>query len=179
MMRKLYLVRCFYDNKILFALLILFIAAICYGHKTGLPVTPAFISNLYILKGDTRKDSFLFITVNGQTQLNLSHTFDEPRRMMIYSTLEAYHQGMLNGATDPMQAAIDQTVGKHPFLRGLRTAIGCRKSDYDRYLPWLLKYMQYSVSDSIKRLDIGMSFIHYDDRNLPVADSTKHLYQIE
>ncbi len=179
MMRKLYLVRCFFENKIFFALLVLFIAAVYYGHKTNLPITPAFITNMFILKGDTKKDSYLTITVNGQTLLNLTHTFDEPRRMMIYSTLDAYHQGMLNGEKDPMLASIDQTVSKHPFLRGLRSAIGCRKTDYDQYLPWLLKYIQTSVSDSIKRLDIGMAYIHYDDRNLPVADSTKPLYHIE
>ena len=160
-------------------LLVLFILMIWWGHQTNLPITPAFITNMYMLKGDSKKDSFLFITVNGQSELNLFHTFDEPRRMMIYSTLDAYHQGMLNGKTDPLQTSIDRTVGKHPFLRGLRAAICCRKTDYDHYLPWLLQYMQSAVSDSIKKLDIGMAFIHYDDRNLPVADSTKHLYQIE
>jgi hypothetical protein len=178
-MKKLYLISCFRRSKAFFALLLLFIIMIAYGHKTNLPVTPAFISNMYILKGDSKTGSFLFITVNGQTLLNLPHTFDEPRRMMIYSSLEAYHQGMLNGETDPLQASIDRTVGKHPFLRGLSTAICCRKADYEHYLPWLLRYMQSAVSDSIKKLDIGISFIHYDDRNLPVTDSTKYLYHIE
>ena len=178
-MKKLYLISCFRRNKGIFALSIVFILMICYGHKTNLPITPAFITNMYILKSDSKTDSFLFITINGRTPLNLSHTFDEPRRMMIYSTLEAYHQGMLNGETDPLQTSIDRTVSKHPFLRGLRAAICCRKADYEHYLPWLLQYMQEAVSDSIKRLDIGMAFIHYDDRNLPVGDSTKYLYQIE
>jgi hypothetical protein len=179
MMRKLYLVRCFYNNKIFFALLIIFIAAVCYGHKTNLPITPAFISNVYILKGDTKKDSFLFITVNGTTLLNLHHTFDEPRRMMIYSTLETYRQAALNGGTDPELALIDRTVKKHPFLHGLRQAIGWKAGNYDHYLPWLLKYIRASVSDSVKRLDVGVAYIHYNDRNLPVTDSTKPLYHIE
>jgi hypothetical protein len=179
MMKNLYLISCFRRSKAFFALLLLFIIMIAYGHKTNLPVTPAFISNMYILKGDSKKDSSLFITINGRTLLNLSHAYDEPRRMLIYSTLDAYHQGILHGKTDPQEPSIDRTVSKHPFLRGLRAAICCQKADYDHYLPWLLQYMQSAVSDSIKRLDIGMSYIHYDDRNLPVADSTKHLYQIE
>jgi len=179
MMNKLYLISCFRRSKAFFALLVLFIIMAAYGHKTNLPITPAFISNMYILKGDSKTGSFLWIAINRQTELNLYHTFDEPRRMMIYSTLEAYHQGILNGETDPQQASIDRTVGKYPFLRGLRGAICCRKADYDHYLPWLLRYMQSAVSDSIKRLDIGISFIHYNDRNLPVTDSTKYLYHIE
>jgi hypothetical protein len=178
-MNKLYLVYCYHRNKVFFVLMLLFMAGILYGHKTNLPITPAFIANVYTLKSDTRKDSFLTITVNGQTPLNLFHTIDEPRRMMIYSTLSAYHQGMLRGKTDPDLALIDKTVDKHPFLRPLRRAIGCRAADYDHYLPWLLRYIRASVSDTINMLDINMSYIHYTERDLPIADSTKHLYHIE
>jgi hypothetical protein len=178
-MKKLYLIRVYRRNKAFFALLVVFLAAIWYGHKTNLPITPAFISNMYALKGISRTDSFLYIDINGQTTLNLTHTFDEPRRMMIYSTLFAYHRAMLNGEVDPGQAMIDRTVQKHPFLRGLRNANYCGKHDYDAYLPWLLTYIRASCSDTIRRLDIGMSYFHYDDRNLPVPDSTKHLYQVE
>jgi hypothetical protein len=178
-MKKLYLIYCYRRNKALFALIVGFIAAIVYGHKTNLPITPAFISSMYMDRSISRTDSFLYITLNGQTTLNLTHTYDEPRRMMIYSTLLAYHRAMLNGEVDPERALIDRTVQKHPFLRGLSNASRCDRQDYDRYLPWLLTYIRASCSDTIRRLDIGMSYFHYDGRNLPVADSSKHLYHIE
>lgn len=178
-MNKLYLVYYYHRNKFLFVLILLFMVGILYGHKTNLPITPALMPNMYFLKTLVKQDSFLTITVNGRTTLDLTCTLDEPRRMLIYSTLIAFHAGMVNGKKDPDLELIDRTVHKHPFLHGLRQVVGCRETDYDRYLPWLLKYIRASVSDTIRRLDIGMTYIHYNQQDLPVEDSAKQYYQIE
>src|SRR5580693_7765810 len=96
LLNRLFLVRCFRQNKALFFLVLLFILFVAYGHRTGCEITPFYIFGMYTGKGQAKKDSLLLVKVwndrPGDTGrvLNLYHTIDEPRRMMIFSTLDGY-----------------------------------------------------------------------------------------
>jgi hypothetical protein len=176
---RLYLVKCYRHHKFLFFLSIFFIGAVFYGHKTSCEITPALVLGMYTGSRQAEKDSLLLVTVNDQTPVHLYHTIDEPRRMMIFSTLAAYHQGVLAGFEDPQEKMIGLTVNKHPFLRPFSKNSYNTRDDYALYPAWLLKYMQGALGEGIKKITISQQYIHYDDRNLPVADSTHSLYEFE
>jgi hypothetical protein len=175
---RLYLVRCFRQNKFLFLLALLFIGVVFYGHKTGCEITPALVFSMYTSHQHVEKDSFLKVAIDGR-DISLFHTIDEPRRMMIFSTLSAYRQGMLAGGRDPQEAVLTNAVQKHPFISFLAKRAFCMPEDYQQYLPWLLRYIQNAVDPTVSRIDISGVYIHYDIQNLPVADSTRHLYEFE
>jgi hypothetical protein len=180
--QKLYLVRCFREYKLLFFLAIIFIGAVLYGHKTSCEITPALVPGMYTTTDQRNTDDFLIIVADS-TQLDLYHTLDEPRRMMIYSTLSAYnevvpYQGAAAGE-DPKAAAIRSLVSKHPYMKLLSSHAVNGREDYERYLPWLLQYIRHSVNMGIRRLGIYQLHVHYDKQNLPQADYRKLLYELE
>lgn len=176
---RLYLVKCYRHHKFLFFVSIFFIGAILYGHKTNCEITPGLILGMYSSARQVEKDSFLLIVVNDAAPIRLYHTIDEPRRMMIFSTLSAYHQGASASYEDPEEQAIGLIVRKHPFIRPLSRNTYNTRADYEAYLPWLLKYMQEAVSKEIKKITISLQYFHYDAQNLPVTDSTHSLYEFE
>lgn len=177
LLRRLYLVKCFRHHKLLFFVSLLFILAAFYGHKSSCEITPSLVIAMYSGSHQSEKDSLWLITVNDTVRLDLTHTIDEPRRMMIFSTLAAYHRGVLAGYKDPQENAIRLVVSKHPFLSPLSRGTYNTGADYARYLPWLLRYLQGAVDGKIKKIGLSLQYIHYDDRNLPVADSTHFLYE--
>jgi hypothetical protein len=180
--QRWYLVRCFREYKLLFFLAIIFIGAVLYGHKSSCEITPALVPGMYASTGKRVSDDFLVIVADSEL-LDLHHTLDEPRRMMIYSTLSAFcqvapYQGAPVGE-DPKTAAIRAMVRKHPFMELLSSRAVNKTDDYGRYLPWLLKYIRHSVTRDIQRLSIYQLHVHYDKQDLPVADYRKLLYELE
>ena len=173
---RLYLVRCFRQHKFLFFVSVLFVLAVLYGHKTTCEITPSVVMAVDRGIRSGEKDSLFLITINDSIRLRLSHTIDEPRRKMIYSTLTAYHRGVLAGYEDPQVRAIGVVVGRHPYMHLLSLYSHNTRADYTKYLPWLLRYLQEAVDKKIEKIAIALQYIHYDDRNLPVADSTHSLY---
>jgi hypothetical protein len=178
-LRRLYLFRCFEYNRVLFFAILLFISMVIYGHRSSCEITPAFTFGMYSQKSYSTRDSFFLIQTDDNRYLNLWHTADEPRRMMIFSTLAAFHRGAINLFQDPARPGIERVAKKHPFMRSLAKAAFCKRNDYEHYLPWLLEYTKKAVDPSIRKLNISITYIHYDLNNLPVADSTKQLYKIE
>jgi len=179
LLRRLYLVKCFRHHKLLFFVSLLFILAALYGHRSSCEITPSLVVAMFSGSRQTEKDSFWLITVNDSVRLNLLHTIDEPRRMMIFSTLAAYHRGVLAGYKDPQEEAIRLVVSKHPFLRPLSRDTYNTGAGYASYLPWLLRYLQTAVDKKINKIELSLQYIHYDLRNLPVADSTHSLYEFQ
>ena len=179
LLSRLYLVKCFRHHKFLFFVTFLFILAALYGHKSSCEITPSLVVAMYSGSHQTEKDSFWLVTINDSVKLDLTHTIDEPRRMMIFSTLAAYHRGVLAGDKDPQENAIRLVVGKHPFLSPLSRETYNTGADYANYLPWLLKYIQGAVDKKINKIELSLQYIHYDGRNLPVADSTHSLYAFQ
>jgi hypothetical protein len=177
LLRRLYLVKCFRHHKLLFFVSVLFILAALYGHKSSCEITPALVMGMYSSSQQTEKDSCWLVTVNDSVRPDLTHTIDEPRRMMIFSTLAAYHRGVLAGYEDPQEKPIRLVVAKHPFLRPINRNTYNTGDDYAAYLPWLLSYLQEAVDGKIKKIGLSLQYFHYDDRNLPVADSTHFLYE--
>mgnify|MGYP006983379606 FL=1 len=180
--QRLYLVRCWQEYKLLFFLAIIFIGAVLYGHKSSCEVTPALVMGMYAGREQRSADDFLVITADNEL-LDLHHTLDEPRRMMIYSTLSAFYQAVpYQGAPageDPKAPAIRELVRKHPYMRLLSSHAMNAKEDYGQYLPWLLQYIRHSVKRDIQHLGIYQLHVHYDKQNLPVADYRKILYELE
>jgi hypothetical protein len=176
-LNRLYLVRCYRENKFLFIVIVLFLSLVAYDHRTGNEITPAFVFSMFSQKHVSRQGSFLLIRLNGADTLNLYHTLDEPRRMMIFSTLSAYHDAVLAGYGDSHRDAVAAIVAKHPFMGSLSKGACCSRADYDRYLPWLLDYLRHAVDAKIERIDIDQCWFHYDGQNLPVTDSLKHRYE--
>ncbi|MBK7883146.1 MAG: hypothetical protein IPJ81_04585 [Chitinophagaceae bacterium] len=117
--------------------------------------------------------------MNDGQLLNLTHTYDEPRRMMIFSTLFLYHNGAKNNYIDPIKIASEKIALKHPYLSFLQKFAYCEKERYLAYLPWLKKYMHHAVDKEIKTIKIYQNYIHYTDQNLPFIDSTVLKYSIE
>ncbi|MDP4151724.1 MAG: hypothetical protein Q8927_06565 [Bacteroidota bacterium] len=179
LLSRLYLVRCFRENKFLFIVICLFLALAAYDHRTGNEITPAFVFSMFSQKHVSTQGNFFLIRVNGGDTLNMHHTIDEPRRMMIFSTLSAYHDGQLAGPGDPHRDAVAAIVAKHPFMAALSRGACCSRADYERYLPWLLGYLRHAVDEKIERIDIEQCWFHYDAENLPVTDSLKPLYASE
>gem|GEM_PF-1228167 len=175
--QRLYLVRCWQEYKLLFFLAIIFIGAVLYGHKSSCEITPALVPGMYAGMEQRTEDDFLVITADNAL-LDLHHTVDEPRRMMIYSTLSAFYQGVAAGE-DPKAPAIRELVRKHPFMKPLSMHAVNAGEDYGRYLPWLLQYIRHSVDKDIRRLGVYQLHVHYDKQNLPVADYRKILYELE
>ncbi len=180
--QRLYLVRCWQEYKLLFFLAIIFIGAVLYGHKSSCEITPALVLGMYAGREQRSADDFLVITADNEL-LDLHHTLDEPRRMMIYSTLSAFYQAVpYQGAPageDPKAPAIRELVRKHPYMRLLSSHAMNAKEDYGQYLPWLLQYIRHSVNRDIQHLGIYQLHVHYDKQNLPVADYRKILYELE
>jgi len=162
---------------LLFFLAIIFIGAVLYGHKSSCEITPALVPGMYAGMEQRTEDDFLVITIDNAL-LDLHHTVDEPRRMMIYSTLSAFYQGVAAGE-DPKAPAIRELVRKHPFMTPLSMHAVNAGEDYGRYLPWLLQYIRHSVDKDIRRLGVYQLHVHYDKQNLPVADYRKILYELE
>jgi hypothetical protein len=167
---------------LLFFIAIIFIAAVLYGHKTSCEITPALVLGMYTSTEQTGSDDFLVIIADSQL-LDLYHTFDEPRRMMIYSTLSAFcqarpYQGAPPGE-DPKLDAIRTIVQKHPFMQPLALHAVSSPQAYDRYLPWLLQYIRHAVDKRIHHLAVYQLHVHYDHQDLPVADYRKLLYELE
>lgn len=175
---RLFLVRCWRQNRILFFISLLFISAAIYGHRTGCEITPALDFAMYSSVHRSKQDSFLLVQVHGKT-LDLYHTLDEPRRMMIFSTLMAYHRGVLNGHRDPAEDLVTAVVAKHPFMRPLSGRAFCKPGDYKGYLPWLGRYLRHAVDENADTFRVSLLSLHYNDRNLPVTDSIKPLYTFE
>ncbi|HVV06089.1 MAG TPA: hypothetical protein VHC96_17785 [Puia sp.] len=180
--QRLYLVRCYQEYKLLFFLAIIFIGAVLYGHKSSCEITPALVPGMYAGMEQRGTDDFLVIMADSEL-LDLHHTFDEPRRMMIYFTLSAFYQAVpFQGAAvgeDPKAPAIRELLRKHPYMKLLSTHAVNAREDYERYLPWLLQYIRHSVNKDIQRLGIYQLHVHYDKQNLPVADYRKKLYELE
>ncbi|MES1159715.1 MAG: hypothetical protein ABUM51_03085 [Bacteroidota bacterium] len=176
---RLFLVKCFRHHKLLFFVVLLFILVALYGHKSSCEITPSLVVAMYSGSHQTEKDSFWLVTVNDSVRLHLTHAIDEPRRMMIFSTLAAYHRGVLAGYKDPQEKAIRQVVDKHPFLSPFSRDTYNTGADYANYLPWLLRYLQGAVDGKINKIQLSLQYIHYDSRNLPVADSIHSLYAFQ
>ena len=166
----------------LFFLAIIFIGAVLYGHKSSCEITPALVPGMYAGVEQRSTDDFLVIMADKEL-LDLHHTFDEPRRMMIYFTLSAFYQAVpYQGAAageDPKAPAIRELLRKHPYMKLLSADAVNTREDYGRYLPWLLQYIRHSVNKDIQRLGIYQLHVHYDKQNLPVADYRKKLYELE
>jgi len=175
---RLFLVKCWRQNKLLFFIILFFIGAAIYGHRTGCEITPALDFAMYSGIHHTRTDSFLLVKANGRIP-ELYHTIDEPRRMMVYSTLAAYHRGALAGYHDPAEPSVLAVVNRHPFMGPLSHRAVCRPDDYAQYPSWLLKYLQTAVDKDIRAVDILLLHLHYNEQELPVTDSIKHLYTFE
>lgn len=180
--QRLYLVRCYRENKLLFFLSMLFIAAVLYGHKSSCEITPALVAGMYTTAEQKESDDLLILMADNEL-LDLHHTIDEPRRMMIYSTLDAFYQvapyqGAAQGR-DPKDEAIRELVRKHPFIRTLSAKALNPPEAYERYLPWLLNYLRHAVDKNIHHLGVYQLHIHYNEKNLPVADYRKVLYELD
>jgi len=175
---RLFLVRCWRQNRVLFFISVLFIGTAIYGHRTGCEITPALDFAMYSGVHDTKQDSFLRLRVNDRN-LDLFHTLDEPRRMMIFSTLGAYHRGMLAGNRDPVEPLVKAVVAKHPFIKPISGRAWCQPEDYAGYLPWLSRYLQHALHEDVHSLQVSLLSIHYNDLQLPVADTVKPLYTFE
>jgi hypothetical protein len=179
--QRLYLVRCYREHKLLFFLSIIFIGTALYGHKSTCEITPALVMGMYTSAEQTSSNDFLIVMADSEL-LDLHHTIDEPRRMMIYSTLAGFYQAVpYQGAAgeDPKERSIQELIHKHPFMRTLGAHAGNPPGSYGQYLPWLLKYLQYSVNKNIHHLGIYQLHLHYDEQNLPVADYRKALYELD
>jgi hypothetical protein len=167
---------------LLFFLAVFFIGAVLYGHKSSCEITPALVLGMYATAEQRSSDDFMVIMTDSEL-LDLHHTLDEPRRMMIYSTLSAFYQAVpYQGAPageDPKTPAIRELVHKHPYMRPLSAHAVNKPEDYGQYLPWLLQYIRHSVNKDIQRLGIYQLHVHYDNQNLPVADYRKLLYELE
>jgi hypothetical protein len=180
--QRLYLVRCFRENKLLFSLSILFIAAVLYGHKSSCEITPALVAGMYTTAEHRESDDLLMLMADTEL-LDLHHTIDEPRRMMIYSTLDAFYQAYpyqgAEQAKDPKEEAIRELVRKHPFIRTLSVGAVNPPEAYGSYLPWLMNYLRHAVDKKIHHLGIYQLHVHYNEENIPVADYRKVLYELD
>lgn len=172
---KLYLVRCYRQHKGLFILSIGFILAAAYGHKTNCEITPALVFSMYTGSRQVQNDSFFVVSVNGKP-LDLHHTIDEPRRMMIYSSLAAFHQGVLAGYQSPEQDAVLRILQKHPLIPLPGKKALCTPYAYTHYLPWLRSYIRAAVAQQADRISISQVYFHYDRQDLPIVDSTRQAY---
>ena len=174
--KRLFLVECWYRNKLLFFASLAFIALELYGHKTGCEITPALDYDMYSRKIHATHDSALVIKT-GDHLLDLFHTVDEPRRMMIYSTLSGFYDGVRTNRKDPMADQTAILLKKHPYMRTLAGNILNEITDYDRYPGWLVRYMQHAVDRSVDTAKILFLHLHYDAANLPIVDSIKPMYE--
>jgi hypothetical protein len=176
-MQRLYLVKCYRQHKFLFFVSLIFIGAVLYGHKTSCEIFPAIVPGMYAGTTETSTSDFLYLVADSQ-DLDLHHTIDEPRRMMIFSTLAAYDQGALS-LLDPTENAIRKLVQRHPFMKMLAANTVNTPGSYKQYLPWLRQYLRYAVNKDIHHLYVYQLHVHYDEHNLPVADYHKLLYELD
>lgn len=166
----------------LFFLAIFFIGAVLYGHKSSCEITPALVMGLYADRQQIKSSDFLVIKADS-SWLDLYHTIDEPRRLMINYTMSAFHevvpyQGAEPGI-DPKSLAVRELVLKHPYMRLLSLRAANSSHDYELYLPWLLRYIRHSLNKDFHRLGIYQLHVHYDNQNLPVKDYCRLLYELE
>jgi hypothetical protein len=141
--------------------------------------TPFFHFGAYSQKIEISQDYFFSIQIDNGRNLNFPHTFDEPRRMMIFSTLNNYHEGILNNKTDPSGISGAAIAKKYRLLAPIQKAAFCKANDYNNYLGWLKKYLQLSVNPGIKKIKIFQNYLHFDNSNVPLLDSSILKYQID
>lgn len=179
-LNKLFLVKVFKQNKILFSLFCAFICGCFFFNYKGVETTPFFIWAMYAGKM-TPKEQYRLITVtyNDGKEFNLEHTFQEPRSMMIYFTLNHYRKIEANNMTDPMQNVLATVLPRHPFLRPVAGRLVSKPEDNARYLQWLKTYLQSIVGEPIDNVTVHERFVHFNANGRVAEDSSKILYLIQ
>ena len=179
--RKLFLVKVFKQSKILFAIFCCFICIIFYFNYKGIETTPFFIWAMYSGKMAPKKEyKIVTVTYNENKVFNLPHTFQEPKLMMIYFTINHYRKIENNNMTDPLQNILTGTLLPHyPFLVAVEDRLVSKPEDNARYLQWLKKYLQSIVSISINNVTVYERMMHYNINSKLVEDSSKILYTIK
>jgi len=179
-LNKLFLVKVFRQNKILFTLFCAFICCCFYFNYKGVETTPFFIWAMYAGKM-TPKEQYKIITVayNDDKTFNLEHTFQEPQSMMIYFTINHYRKIEANSMTDPMQNVLATVLPNHPFLRRFSDRLLSKPADNARYLQWLKSYLQSIVGEPVDNVTVYERLVHFNTNGGVTEDSRKILYSIQ
>lgn len=178
---KFFLVKVYKQSKALFAIFCSFICLVFYFNYKGIETTPFFIWAMYAGKISPKKEyKIVTVTFNENKVFNLPHTFQEPKSMMIYFTINHYRKIENNNMTDPLQNILTATLLPHyPFLVAVEDGLVSKPEDNARYLQWLKKYLQSIVGIPVNNITVYERMMHYNINSKLVEDSSKILYTIK
>ncbi|MEJ7589118.1 MAG: hypothetical protein WKI04_16295 [Ferruginibacter sp.] len=177
---KLFLVQVFGLNKKLFAVFCAFILLSIYVNYKRVETTPFFIWAMYAGKMQPREQyKILTVSYNDGKVFNLPYTFQEPRSMMVYFTLNHYGKIAANNMNDPMEQVLSGVLPHYPFLRPLSGKLVSTPGDNARYLPWLKTYLQSIVGEPVNNVTVHERYLHFDPDNRVSEDSSKILYFVQ
>ncbi|MEO5891441.1 MAG: hypothetical protein ABIQ31_14410 [Ferruginibacter sp.] len=177
---RLFLVKVFKQNKKLFVLFCVFVFLCFYFNFKGVETTPFFIWAMYAGKM-TPKEKHRIITVmyNDDQSFNLPHTFQEPKSMMIYFTINHYRKIEANNMIDPMDNVLTAVLPHYPFMKPFSEKLLSQPGDNARYLQWLKTYLQSIVAVPVNNVTVYERLVHFNDEGRVIEDSSKILYSIQ
>lgn len=158
MRSKLYLIRLFYTNKLLFVLVLLFITlnlAVNFIFKAE--QTPLFVWNLYSQRIAPRETySFLEVRYNENEILLFPHTMNEPQKLLFTSTLDYFIAMKKNNDTDPYKNYIGSWNKNHPFFKEMLPGIKFYNdtSTLKDFPAWYKRRLEQHVKKAVYSIDI-------------------------
>lgn len=179
-LNRLFLVKVFKQNKWLFSLFTGFIIFSFYFNYKGVETTPFFIWAMYAGQMTPKEEySIVTVTYNDDKQFNLEHTFQEPKSMMIYFTINHYRKIEANNMEDPMQKVLATVLPHYPFLEPLSPRLVSIPVDNARYPQWLKAYLESIVNEPVYNVSVQERLVHFDTTGRIIEDSSKILYSIQ
>jgi len=122
--------------------------------------------------------TILTVSYNGNNVINFTHTFQEPKSMMVYFTLEHYKKIEANNMVDPMQNVIANIAEHHPFILPWANKIPSEKADNAKYMSWLKNYLEVICGQPINEITVYQRMVHFNSNGTVTEDSNKILYVI-
>ena len=177
---RLFLVKVFKKNKFLFLLFWSFIAGSFYFNYKGVETTPFFIWAMFAGKMEPKAEyKIVTVSYNDGKTFNLPHTFNEPRSMMVYFTLNHYRKIDANRMEDPMKDVLSTVLPRYPFLVPYAERLVTEPEENKRYLQWLKDYLSSIIGETVNNATVYERLVHFTTGGKVEEDGNRILYTIQ
>ena len=181
MYKKLFLFKVFKQNKFLFFVFTSFTLLSFYFNYTTVETTPFFGWGMYSAKETVAKShKIIVVKYNDGKMLQFPHTYEEPKSMMVYFTINYYKNILNNNRKDLLVNNLEQNLyPKYPFIKNFGPKLVCTEADVEAYLPWLKKYIESISDEPINNIDVYEYDVSYANTGRIVTNDSTLLYSIK
>ncbi|SRR5260221_6171072 len=150
--RKLY-----YKNKALFFFVFLFFFLNVFVNiYLRLEATPFFVWDMYSTKSPLQNEYTIYeVRYNGKV-LNIPHSWDEPRKMLLFDPLAYYVTVQIdNAGKDPFRDYLEDHWGsKHPQFKSMLPRLYNNPEQFKVFPEWYKRYLSQQFDEKINNITV-------------------------